>query len=335
MPLSSFSLLFVIFCYCGVGVVYSQSIGGTVTGTTTSTTGSKPEVTLWQFGTHRLAWGISTLPVVNMGVASDGLATTFLYEVLVSTSPKKEFSSRTIVASASGWKEHFDNQNPEFIECKFIDEHEGICFDPTTTASGTPLAFSFPIGSTIAPTVTPTPTVPPTPRFSTSASPTNLMTSKLRVGGIVGCVLGGVLAMCLMILTMWILLRQRRRKSLRSESDNLNESKRVSNGSIEVLCPRNSEGRSISPSQSTKQRITMVDSPPPNMPSYDFENHALHRDLRNKEYVEKGKVPYPQSKSSRVLIHETHEESLRHRMDALLERLGKFEERRSHREQVS
>ncbi|KAJ3864979.1 hypothetical protein EV359DRAFT_63537 [Lentinula novae-zelandiae] len=76
-------------------------------------------VTLWQFGAHRLAGGGFTAPLLPIGTPSDGLSTTFLHEVLDPvTTLVTEYDSpvlavsvtsvlRTIVASASGWIESF------------------------------------------------------------------------------------------------------------------------------------------------------------------------------------------------------------------------------------
>ncbi|KAJ4493392.1 hypothetical protein C8R41DRAFT_830944 [Lentinula lateritia] len=58
-------LLFAIFASC-VGKYFAQS----------------NNVTLWQFGAHRLAGGGFTAPLLPIGTPSDGLSTTFLYEVL-------------------------------------------------------------------------------------------------------------------------------------------------------------------------------------------------------------------------------------------------------------
>lgn len=39
-------------------------------------------VTLWEFGAGRLLLGVTTLPLLPIGVANGGLATTYLYQVM-------------------------------------------------------------------------------------------------------------------------------------------------------------------------------------------------------------------------------------------------------------
>lgn len=45
---------------------------------------SYSSITLWQFGTDRLAPGQTTLPLSLAGVATDGLATTYIYQFATS-----------------------------------------------------------------------------------------------------------------------------------------------------------------------------------------------------------------------------------------------------------
>ncbi|GAW00774.1 hypothetical protein LENED_002324 [Lentinula edodes] len=84
------------------------------------------------FGAHRLAGGEFTAPLHPIGTPSDGLSTTFLYEVLdpVTTlvtehdSPVLTVSVtsvlRTIVASASGWIEGFGPV--DLLRARFIQD---------------------------------------------------------------------------------------------------------------------------------------------------------------------------------------------------------------------
>ncbi|KAF9075710.1 hypothetical protein BDP27DRAFT_1414890 [Rhodocollybia butyracea] len=144
---------------------------------------SQTAVTLFEFGSNRLAFGSSTRPLSPLGTASDNSQTTYLYEVVnhveatsgaKSSSPKLETVSRTIVASASGWAEHFDATAS--IECKFIGSTEGICFGQTTgTATGTPSPVVLKVASTTpaqATNTAPTSALSTTPTTESQPNPT-------------------------------------------------------------------------------------------------------------------------------------------------------------------
>ncbi|KAJ7218524.1 hypothetical protein GGX14DRAFT_595155 [Mycena pura] len=157
-------------------------------------------VTLWQFGEGRLLAGtLGTLPLIPLGTAPGGVATTYLYQavnpVVVKTTNDDGFLSvvgtlasatygkllapRTIIASASGWFEPFANeptQTGHTIACSLVNSGFGDCIDITgastvTSNSGLPTPVVLQVSSTVPPTVTPTSsirlpvalTVPPTP----------------------------------------------------------------------------------------------------------------------------------------------------------------------------
>ncbi|KAJ3786910.1 hypothetical protein GGU10DRAFT_433487 [Lentinula aff. detonsa] len=196
LPSISLSTLLVIF----VGRAFSQDTG----------------VTLWQFGTLRLAAGEFTAPLRPIGTPVDGLSTTYLYEVLnpVTTvvtdagSPELTTSvvsvSRTIVASASGWVENFDSTAT--IQCE--------CFDATDTITAAPT----PIVIGVAAAITSTPTEITTTFLSSSMSTSARGSRKSSIGAIVGGTVAGVLVAGLfVILIFWLLRRQRRSDSSEAE----------------------------------------------------------------------------------------------------------------------
>ncbi|KAJ4482789.1 hypothetical protein C8J55DRAFT_510645 [Lentinula edodes] len=211
-------LLFAIFASC-IEHTFAQSIN----------------VTLWQFGAHRLAGGEFTAPLLPIGTPSDGLSTTFLYEVLDPvTTLVTEYDSpvltvsvtsvlRTIVASASGWIESFGPGTE--IQCNFVSSDIGECFDATQTNTGAPT----PVVLGVAATATSTPNeitlfsttsaTPPTsnsiPSPTGTISTTSTTSRKSSLGAIVGGTIAGVLVGCLfVILIFWLLRRQRRSRSI-------------------------------------------------------------------------------------------------------------------------
>ncbi|KAJ3715672.1 hypothetical protein C8R42DRAFT_679922 [Lentinula raphanica] len=217
-------LLFATFLAIFIGRTFSQA------------------VTLWEFGAKRLASGQTTLPLQPIGIASDGLSTTYLYQVVsaglyvtVNYIPEigvlAVVESRTIVASASGWIERFAPTHA--IECNFFPSQSasGVCFDETQTNQGTPtpvvLAVSTPLvapsSSTPAAFITTTttssmqtlqtlqtsdPTTSPTAIISmTTPTPSH----NVPVGAIIGVTIAGALIVCaLVFLVLWLLRRQHR-----------------------------------------------------------------------------------------------------------------------------
>ncbi|KAJ7218529.1 hypothetical protein GGX14DRAFT_595164 [Mycena pura] len=189
-------------------------------------------VTLWQFGTLRLLPGqLGTLPLIPLGTAAGGVETTYLYQavnpVVVTTTNDDGFLSvvgtfasatpRTVIASASGWFEAFDNdptQTGGTIACNLVNSVFGDCVDIIGPTTVTPT-------SSIALTVPPTPVVltgPPTPTssaFDSASAPTS-KTSSVRTGPIVGSVVGGFGAP-VTIVALFLLCRRRRRKLLMVE----------------------------------------------------------------------------------------------------------------------
>ncbi|KAJ3720151.1 hypothetical protein C8R42DRAFT_722803 [Lentinula raphanica] len=194
-------------------------------------------VTLWLFGAHRLDSGQSTLPLQPQGTAINGLSTTYLYEVaspvttIVDVNGSPEFSvsvqiaTRTIVASASGWVEHFGTTDT--IQCNFFSSGSasGICFDRTQTNSGTPTPVVLAV-STSAPvpaftTSFPTQTLP-TPNSATSptdSDPTTTPTPShnLSAGAIAGVIIGVTLAVFVLVVLVLLLFRRRQRRLAEGE----------------------------------------------------------------------------------------------------------------------
>ncbi|KAJ7433623.1 hypothetical protein B0H11DRAFT_2208816 [Mycena galericulata] len=142
-------------------------------------------VTLWQFGPQdRLYGGDVTLPMVPLGTASDGGATTYLYQVLipttlVTTDTVGGFSTeispstvpRTIIVSPSGWQEPGED-----IACELVNPDFGQCFDTPSTVpsnSGTPVPHVVLISLSTTPTSASSASTPGSPSVSqpTASSP--------------------------------------------------------------------------------------------------------------------------------------------------------------------
>ncbi|KAJ7830697.1 hypothetical protein B0H13DRAFT_1915798 [Mycena leptocephala] len=133
--------------------------------------------------------------------------------------------SRTIVASASGWVEHFGTT--EAIACDVINPGFGQCLNIDTTSvtanSGLPTPLVLPI-STSTPVLslssTPFVSVPSTRNVipTPTASPTNNQdqSAGTSVGAIAGGVVGGIAAFAI-LLTLLFCLRRRRQRSIDQE----------------------------------------------------------------------------------------------------------------------
>ncbi|KAJ7218516.1 hypothetical protein GGX14DRAFT_695713 [Mycena pura] len=154
----------------------------------TEDVGPVTAVTLWQFGFVRLLGGtLGTLPLIPLGTAPGGVATTYLCQALnagvVTITNEEGFlmsgtipsaTPRTVVASASGWFEPFDNdptQTGRTIACSLVNSVFGDCVvisgaSTATGNSGLPTPAVFQVSLTAPPAVTPTSsialTVPPT-----------------------------------------------------------------------------------------------------------------------------------------------------------------------------
>ncbi|KAJ3772773.1 hypothetical protein FB446DRAFT_798888 [Lentinula raphanica] len=187
------------------------------------------DIILWEFGIGRLASGQTTLPLELIGTPDGGLSTTYLYQV-VSTGI---VVSRTIIASASGWVEHFAPTHE--IQCNFFPSQtaSGVCFDETQTNSGTPTpvvlavitpsGFGSSTGGNPSSTETSSSALPPqTPvqTINATTSPTNSISTTtptpshgLSVGVIIGVTVAGTLALCVLGVLVWCLLRRRQRQS--------------------------------------------------------------------------------------------------------------------------
>ncbi|KAJ7634974.1 hypothetical protein FB45DRAFT_478502 [Roridomyces roridus] len=106
-------------------------------------------VTLWQFGQGRLLEASLTLPLIPLGTAIGGSETTYLYQALnnalttttdasgvTTTVQTPSATPRTIIASASGWFEQFDDGD---IICGLVNPTFGHCLVGGSMAnSGSP-----------------------------------------------------------------------------------------------------------------------------------------------------------------------------------------------------
>ncbi|KIK62774.1 hypothetical protein GYMLUDRAFT_990220 [Collybiopsis luxurians FD-317 M1] len=151
-------------------------------------------VTLWQFGQGRLLAGAFTLPMQPLGTASDRTATTYLYQVLnqaavITTSNGAPITqttflptSRTIVASASGW-----NEPVQGIVCSLVNATFGQCSNSGTLAnSGAPTPSIFAIATSSVTSAITVTTIVSSATETPSAAANRSTATKAIVGGAVG-----------------------------------------------------------------------------------------------------------------------------------------------------
>ncbi|KAJ3996613.1 hypothetical protein F5050DRAFT_1758278 [Lentinula boryana] len=324
----SLSTLLAIF----VGRAFSQDTG----------------VTLWQFGTLRLAAGEFTAPLRPIGTPVDGLSTTYLYEVLnpITTvvtdagSPVLTTSvvpvSRTIVASASGWIENFNSTAT--IQCNFLSSDTGECFDATNTITAAPTPIVLGVVAATPTEITPTllsstltipaasnsnPIISPTGSISTSPSGSR----KSSIGAIVGGTIAGVLVAGLfVILIFWLLRRQRRSDSLDAEKGE---------GSTPLpytlTAPTQTKDLPSLPSQTGifPSGQTGTESSPAQITSKYGLRDSTRTQLRKQAQGAREELLSLQQASSNE--DDSHEAvtTLRGRMAEVLERLGRLEEQTS------
>ncbi|KAF9060719.1 hypothetical protein BDP27DRAFT_1407006 [Rhodocollybia butyracea] len=211
----------------------------------------EPNITLWQFGTDRLPH--ITQPLRPIGVASDELSTTYIYEVLYLTtttdgSLETVSTVQTIIASASGWVEVFDSGNVN-LECKFVNSDDGECSDENFTGTGhpSPLVLAVQTSLTSSATAGGSPSMPAGPtssdhQSSTTPSPTagpSAASHSSQVGAIVGSsTIAGLVCVCIVALILW--LRRRRRRSSPGQGagfENFDASQERRNHSREEIHP--------------------------------------------------------------------------------------------------
>ncbi|KAF7318606.1 hypothetical protein HMN09_00371500 [Mycena chlorophos] len=223
--------------------------------------GSAQQVTLWQFGAGRLAEAEISLSLVPLGTVTDangGLATTYLFQAvnnqelvtqvdgtgLVTTETLAVTSSRTIIASASGWFEHLPPVNgvTDFISCGFFNASFGGCFNGNTATtalgnSGVPTPEVFGVSTSIFATATSTPAPAATASFTfatdssslslplpTGTSPptcsSKLSKTSAPAGTLVAAILGSIAATVFIAGFLCCLLRRRRlRRAYGEKSD--------------------------------------------------------------------------------------------------------------------
>ncbi|KAJ7107494.1 hypothetical protein C8R44DRAFT_885489 [Mycena epipterygia] len=181
------------------------------------------EVTVWQFGQGRLLSAALTLPLEPLGTASDGSATTYLYQALnpatittvnpagiITTQTTALATPRTIVASASGWSEGFGATATGNISCSLINAKFGACLVGSVTGnSGVPIAETLQVS-----TSSPSSTID-TPSTSNSNTPDQPAAKRSHpVGAIIGAVVGG----CAVVgISVALFIFSRRRRVLRTE----------------------------------------------------------------------------------------------------------------------
>ncbi|KAF9071600.1 hypothetical protein BDP27DRAFT_1322028 [Rhodocollybia butyracea] len=210
-------------------------------------------VTLWQVGSgHLLEGSIATLPLQVLGAASDGSATTYLYQAvnlasftlttegLTTTQIFPSPTPRTIVASASGWIERFPAVSPlttASLGCFLVNSSFGACISDTFTINAgapTPEVLGVASSSTSTTTTTAVPTIPPSTSLSSSSAPASSTSnsvntqhtekhSKLNVGAVVGGILGG-LACTMVIIALFMIYRRRQSLQVAPQPYNLNAS---------------------------------------------------------------------------------------------------------------
>ncbi|KAJ6492100.1 hypothetical protein C8R45DRAFT_191574 [Mycena sanguinolenta] len=188
--------------------------------------------TLWQFGIPRLLGGHTTLPLLPLGTADNGAATTYLYQVqnsitIVTTDtrginvdvPTVSATPRTIAISASGWFEIFETHA---ISCGYADATFGQCQDlnsiTTTLAnSGTPTPVVIPISRILDEiSVSKSVSTSPSATSVTSNTPQQTQTNNplqpaktLPIGAIVGGIFGALIIVIGALLTLWRCRRRR------------------------------------------------------------------------------------------------------------------------------
>ncbi|KAJ6514618.1 hypothetical protein DFH09DRAFT_1196437, partial [Mycena vulgaris] len=222
--------------FTGIAVVFLLIGSSIVSAGTNNLIPSVPAITLWQFGQPRLLGGDATLPLQPLGTASDGSATTYLYQVanlksvtttdtagVLNIQTTEVTTPRTIVASASGWFEPFNNGG--IIECSLINSGFGACMDTTVGGGGTTANSGVPTPAVLQVALTAPPLTVPTlgsqftpalvsqftsaPSASPSALLEHLDKPQPSVGAIVGGVLGGIAALVIFGIVLFALRRRR------------------------------------------------------------------------------------------------------------------------------
>ncbi|KAJ7218505.1 hypothetical protein GGX14DRAFT_560846 [Mycena pura] len=137
---------------------------------------------------------LGILPLIPLGTAPGGVATTYLYralnpavvtitdeEGLLTSGTIASATPRTVIAFASGWIEPFADeptQTAQTFSCSLVNSAFGDCVkiiggSTAPLNSGLPTPLVFQVASTVPPTVT-TPialTVPPTDVFTGPPTP--------------------------------------------------------------------------------------------------------------------------------------------------------------------
>ncbi|CAK5282193.1 unnamed protein product [Mycena citricolor] len=190
---------------------------------------AQESLTLWLFGSGRLLPGTATLAPIPIGTRSDGSATTYLYQVLNPSQVKTTDAagvievatvaaptSRTIIASASGWTEPFATDIA--VVCQLTSSAAGECINISGTSTvvantGAPTPVVLPIATQ---SVAASPTTIPGLSSSPSASPppNNPDPSHTAVVPIVVPVVVVLVLVLVLFICIWLLRRRRRQKAM-------------------------------------------------------------------------------------------------------------------------
>ncbi|KAF9075705.1 hypothetical protein BDP27DRAFT_1358348 [Rhodocollybia butyracea] len=236
--------------------------------------------TVWEFGTNRLLGGQFTQPLLPLGTAADGSATTYLWQVLnpvvtVFTSngapvltTSLAAGSRTVVVSPSGYVEPFGPGS--FVQCQFIDATEGECFGETgTTVFGAPTPITLAVDTAVPTTPTSltdtssqtqapgsnTGSITPPTSTASSSQATSSPAKKTPVGAIAGGIVAGVLVVsALLILFLWF--RRRRQRINRGLPSNSSEKAAVVDSFTLTQTPNFVPVRSIQTTTITSSSVT-------------------------------------------------------------------------------
>nr|GAT45265.1 predicted protein [Mycena chlorophos] len=200
------------------------------------------QITLWQFGApNRLYRGLTTLPLVPVGTAPDGAATSYDYvfvnNVVTKGSTVVSTETRDLIASASGWYDIIPGGDL-IISCALIGSGEtyGACYNvfPSSTVlanSGVASAIVLEVSGFPSQTTTTVPSSTtdtfstysmgfsaqsplPTATFASSSSTSSPSPSTRVPSGAIAGIVAGVVVTAVVAVALWVCcLRKRRPRS--------------------------------------------------------------------------------------------------------------------------